>query len=64
MERGFMKTNNPSNQPTASNNHIPEVNIIDLEHDGNTTECEQIEAVSFQNTSKGKKSVKKNTLPR
>jgi len=54
-----MKTNNPSNQPTASNNHIPEVNIIDLEHDGNTTECEQIEAVSSHNTSKGKKSVKK-----
>lgn len=33
-----MKTNNPSNQPTTSNNHIPEVNIIDLEHDGNPTD--------------------------
>lgn len=41
-----MKTNNPLNQPTSTHNHIPEVHIIDLEHDGNPTPTEQEEVVS------------------
>lgn len=37
-----MKTNSPSNEPTAFHNDIPDMDIIDLEHDGNHYENDEI----------------------
>lgn len=51
-----MKKINPLNQPTASHNHIPEVHIIDLEHDGNSATNEQEENISSESAFTPKKS--------
>lgn len=59
-----MKTNNPLNQPTASHNHIPEVHIIDLEHDGNLSDNEQEETVAPETISPKKTSGKKTGIRR
>jgi len=41
-----MKANHPTNKPTMSPNHIPDANIIDLEHDGNHTDMPTGEKLS------------------
>lgn len=59
-----MKTDNSLNQPTTSHNHIPDVHIIDLEHDGNIAEQEQTEAVSPETISPPKTPGKKTGIRR